>query len=231
MFKTLYSVLNTCHFLKSSKSLHVSAWIGHPQVLILVSKKIAVSFQSCSFVPLFFVCACSSLFPCLLVTCLPSRFCQTCLFRHELGYTQPGGPGLCIYVPLQWYFALVVPPDLGFPPRRLGSDVAPTREACICTTSSTVLLCAQCFLWFSQQSVIICLTTSKQISPSWDAGSRPSTRQFPYTLCNPKDHYRVYKGPPLFSTLSQIDPDRATESHLSEIRYVANPNYINIKHM
>jgi hypothetical protein len=27
MFKTLYSVLNTCHFLKSSKSLHVSAWI------------------------------------------------------------------------------------------------------------------------------------------------------------------------------------------------------------
>jgi hypothetical protein len=25
MFKTLYSVLNTCHFLKSSKSLHVSA--------------------------------------------------------------------------------------------------------------------------------------------------------------------------------------------------------------
>jgi hypothetical protein len=35
-FKTLYSVLNTCHFLKSSKSLHVSAWIGHPQVLIIV---------------------------------------------------------------------------------------------------------------------------------------------------------------------------------------------------
>jgi hypothetical protein len=35
-FKTLYSVLNTCHFLKSSKSLHVSTWIGHPQVLIIV---------------------------------------------------------------------------------------------------------------------------------------------------------------------------------------------------
>jgi hypothetical protein len=35
-FKTLYSVLNTCHFLKSSKLLHVSAWIGHPQVLIIV---------------------------------------------------------------------------------------------------------------------------------------------------------------------------------------------------
>jgi hypothetical protein len=32
-FKTLYSVLNTCHFLKSSKLLHFSAWIGHPQVL------------------------------------------------------------------------------------------------------------------------------------------------------------------------------------------------------
>jgi hypothetical protein len=37
-------------------------------VLILVSKKIAVSFQSCSFVPLFLVCVCSPLFPCLLVT-------------------------------------------------------------------------------------------------------------------------------------------------------------------
>jgi hypothetical protein len=37
-------------------------------VLILVSKKIAVSFQSCSFVPLFLVCVCSSLFPCPLVT-------------------------------------------------------------------------------------------------------------------------------------------------------------------
>jgi hypothetical protein len=37
-------------------------------VLILVSKEIAVSFQSCSLVPLFLVCACSSLFPCLLVT-------------------------------------------------------------------------------------------------------------------------------------------------------------------
>jgi hypothetical protein len=35
-FKTLYSVPNTCHFLKSSKSPHVSAWIGHPQVLLIV---------------------------------------------------------------------------------------------------------------------------------------------------------------------------------------------------
>jgi hypothetical protein len=41
MFKTLYRVLNTCHFLKSSKSRHVSAWLGHAQVLI-VFKKIAV---------------------------------------------------------------------------------------------------------------------------------------------------------------------------------------------
>jgi hypothetical protein len=32
MFKTLYSVLITCHFLTFSKSLHVSALIGHPQV-------------------------------------------------------------------------------------------------------------------------------------------------------------------------------------------------------
>jgi hypothetical protein len=35
-FKTLYSVLNTCHFLKSSKPLHVSTSIGHPQVLKVV---------------------------------------------------------------------------------------------------------------------------------------------------------------------------------------------------
>jgi hypothetical protein len=50
MFKTPYSVLNTCRFLKSSKSLHVSAWIGHPQVLIIF-----IYFKlpnvSCSFLP------------------------------------------------------------------------------------------------------------------------------------------------------------------------------------
>jgi hypothetical protein len=35
-FKTFYSVLNTCHFLKSSKPLHVLAGIGHSQVLKIV---------------------------------------------------------------------------------------------------------------------------------------------------------------------------------------------------
>jgi hypothetical protein len=53
---------------KIFKTTRCFGLIGHPQVLILVSKKIAVSFQPCSFVPLFLVCACSSLFPCLLVT-------------------------------------------------------------------------------------------------------------------------------------------------------------------
>jgi hypothetical protein len=46
MFKTLYSVFNTCHFLKSSKSLHVSARIGHPQVLIVVFLRRLLSFYS-----------------------------------------------------------------------------------------------------------------------------------------------------------------------------------------
>jgi hypothetical protein len=36
MFKTLNSVLNTCHFIKIFKTLHVSASIGHPQVLKIV---------------------------------------------------------------------------------------------------------------------------------------------------------------------------------------------------
>jgi plastocyanin domain-containing protein len=70
MFKTLYSVLNTCHFLKSSKSLHISASNGYPQVLIVVFfKKIAVILFSharsslcfsCVPVPLFFL-ACNLL--------------------------------------------------------------------------------------------------------------------------------------------------------------------------
>jgi hypothetical protein len=46
MFKTLYSVLNTCHFLKSSKSLYVSAWTGHPQVLIVVFLRRLLLFYS-----------------------------------------------------------------------------------------------------------------------------------------------------------------------------------------
>jgi hypothetical protein len=58
MFKTLYNVLNTCHFLKSSKSLHVSAWIGHPQVLIVFFKKIAVILFSHARSSLCFWCAC-----------------------------------------------------------------------------------------------------------------------------------------------------------------------------
>jgi hypothetical protein len=36
MFKTLNSVFNTCHFIKIFKTLHVSASIGHPQVLKIV---------------------------------------------------------------------------------------------------------------------------------------------------------------------------------------------------
>jgi hypothetical protein len=43
MFKTLNSVSNTCHFIKIFKTLHVSASIGHPQVLKkLFIKKTAV---------------------------------------------------------------------------------------------------------------------------------------------------------------------------------------------
>jgi hypothetical protein len=53
MFKTLYSVLNTCHFLKSWKSLHVSAWIGHPQVLKVVFLRRLLLFYSVVLVRLF----------------------------------------------------------------------------------------------------------------------------------------------------------------------------------
>jgi hypothetical protein len=47
MFQTLIGVLNTCQFIKFFKlfkTLHISASIGHPQVLKLFVERIAVIF-------------------------------------------------------------------------------------------------------------------------------------------------------------------------------------------
>jgi hypothetical protein len=40
----------------------------------------------------------------------------------------------------------------------------------------------------------------------WEANSRLAYQEIPHLLRNPKDHYRVLKGPPLVIILSQISP-------------------------
>jgi hypothetical protein len=73
MFKTLNGVFSTCHFIKSLKSLYVSAQIGHPQVLTnCLIRKLLLFY---SFVPLSSVC----LF--LVVFLLP---CNSIIFVHVL---------------------------------------------------------------------------------------------------------------------------------------------------
>jgi len=46
-------------------------------------------------------------------------------------------------------------------------------------------------------------------SPSWEANRFSASQEIPLILCNPKVHYRVYKSPPLFPVLSQMNPFHA----------------------
>jgi hypothetical protein len=42
-------------------------------------------------------------------------------------------------------------------------------------------------------------------SPSWEADSRSVGQQIPRLLCNPKDHYLIYKNPPLQPVLNHLN--------------------------
>jgi hypothetical protein len=65
-----------------------------------------------------------------------------------------------------------------------------------------------------------------ELSRSWEDTSRSATQEFPNIFWNPKVHYRVHKNPPLFPTLSQMNPVHTTQSCFCKIYFI--DSYINI---
>ena len=61
--------------------------------------------------------------------------------------------------------------------------------------------------------VLVLLTRTYLLSPSWEANRFSTSQEIPHILRNPKVHYRVYNSPPPVSILSQINPVHAPSSH------------------
>jgi hypothetical protein len=63
------------------------------------------------------------------------------------------------------------------------------------------------------------LTTSMELSLSWEAESCSDTKEIPNISWNPEIHYRVQENFPLIPILGQMNPGHTTPSYFSEIHF------------
>ena len=62
-------------------------------------------------------------------------------------------------------------------------------------------------------------TNTMEQRPYWEVNSSSASQEIPRILWNPKVHHRIHNSPPLVPILSQIDPVRASQSHLSNMKH------------